>query len=143
MRRPESVLVIVYTDSAEILLLKRKAPFEFWQSVTGSLESGEAASQAAARELAEETGLDSTGHLVDTGRVRRFTIDPRWRDRYAVGITVNAEYEWRYRVPEAQKIRTNPSEHSAWEWLPIGAAIETVWSWTNRQALEKLRDELL
>ncbi|RLA27835.1 MAG: dihydroneopterin triphosphate diphosphatase, partial [Gammaproteobacteria bacterium] len=31
-RRPESILVVVYTDNADILLLKRSQPFAFWQS---------------------------------------------------------------------------------------------------------------
>ena len=37
-KRPESVLVVVYTRSNEILALRRKQPNYFWQSVAGSLE---------------------------------------------------------------------------------------------------------
>ena len=42
LRRPVSVLVVVYTDDGFALLLKRVNPTEMWQSVTGSLEPGEA-----------------------------------------------------------------------------------------------------
>ena len=56
-RRPLSVLVIVYTKQGEVLLLRRSRPFDFWQSVTGSLQPGESHAEAAERELREETGL--------------------------------------------------------------------------------------
>ena len=42
-KRPESVLVVIYTRSRECLLLERTQPSGFWQSVTGSLRWGETA----------------------------------------------------------------------------------------------------
>lgn len=139
-RRPESVLVVVHTDDLDVLLLRRIAPFGFWQSVTGSLDPGESAAAAARRELEEETGLSDAERLTDTGVSRTFTIDPRWLHRYAPGVTENREYEWRYRLPAPVEIRSDPDEHSEWAWFPIDEAIELVWSWTNREALEQLRD---
>lgn len=133
------MLVVVYTDDAEVLLLRRRSPFEFWQSVTGSLDNGEMPADAAWRELIEETGLSEEGELLDTGVSRRFTIDPRWRDRYPHGVTENTEYEWHYRLPAAVEIQIDAEEHSAYRWLPIDAAIDAVWSWTNREALKDLR----
>ena len=140
-RRPESVLVVIYTDDLDILLLKRRAPFPFWQSVTGSLDPDESAPDAALRELLEETGLRDEGQLSDTGRARTFTIDPRWLHKYPDGVTENLEYEWHYRLPVAIDIAFDPEEHSEWCWVPIDEAIERVWSWTNREALEQLRNE--
>ena len=58
------------------------------------------------------------------------------------GVTVNTEYEWQYRMPAARPAVLNEAEHSASRWLPIDEAIETVWSWTNRQALEELKATL-
>ncbi|VFS23430.1 NUDIX hydrolase [Enterobacter cancerogenus] len=40
------------------LMLQRRDDPDFWQSVTGSLEEGETASQAAAREVKEEVTID-------------------------------------------------------------------------------------
>jgi dATP pyrophosphohydrolase len=142
LRRPESVLVVVYSSDAKVLLLERIKPFEFWQSVTGSLDPGESPLQAARRELQEETGLIREGILTDSGLARTFTIDPRWRDRYPAGVTENREYEWRYRVDASVDIAANPNEHSTWQWLGIDDAIESVWSWTNKEALRNLRAEL-
>jgi dATP pyrophosphohydrolase len=107
--------------------------------VTGSLEAGETAADAAAREVLEETGLQPQGSLVDTGIQRTFTIDPRWLDRYSAGITENLEHEWRYCLDAPVDIQIDSSEHNSWEWVSIDAAIERVWSWTNRKALETLR----
>ena len=49
--------MLVYTRAGEVLLMERSRPHGFWRSVTGSLQWGESAQAAAARELAEETGL--------------------------------------------------------------------------------------
>ena len=37
-KRPESVLVLIYSKTGHVLMLQRVFPEEFWQSVTGSLE---------------------------------------------------------------------------------------------------------
>lgn len=139
-RRSESVLVVVHADRSSILLLHRVAPFSFWQSVTGSLDSGELPADAALRELQEETGFAADGRLTGPLADRRFTIDPRWRDRYAPGVTENVEYEFRFQVEAPVDIRLDRHEHDAWEWVDIDAAIERVWSWTNKAALTALRD---
>ncbi len=141
-RRPVSVLIVVYTADGEVLLLRRSRPFDFWQSVTGSLAEGERHADAAVRELREETGLSDEGVLSFSGSSRQFVIDPRWRDRYVPGVVENVEFEWRYRLDRSVPIRLHDAEHSEFAWCPIDEAILRVWSWTNRAALEQLRIEL-
>lgn len=126
----------------EILLLRRRRPFEFWQSVTGSLEPGETPADTARRELLEETGLTDQGRLTDAGVTRQFTIDPRWRNRYAPGVTENTEHEWHYQLAAAVDVEIRREEHSAYQWIDVDTAIETVWSWTNQEALRNLKAEL-
>jgi dATP pyrophosphohydrolase len=137
LRRPESVLVVVYTRDRQVLLLRRIAPFDFWQSVTGSLDPDEGALAAARRELLEETGLRAD-RLADPGIERTFEIDPRWLDRYPDGITENLEHEFRLELDSPCDIRIDPTEHSEWRWVPVEEAIDLVWSWTNKEALKSL-----
>jgi len=40
-KRPESVLVVLYDEHHRILLLQRDDDASFWQSVTGTIETGE------------------------------------------------------------------------------------------------------
>lgn len=137
-RRPESVLVVVHTTALECLLLERVQPAGFWQSVTGSLEWGESAADAAARELREETGLEPSG-LRDAGVRRRFEIYPEWRRKYAPGVEHNVEHQWYLELPEPRPIETDPREHGDYGWFSLDDAIAKVGSWTNREALERLR----
>ncbi|MCH8059392.1 MAG: dihydroneopterin triphosphate diphosphatase [Proteobacteria bacterium] len=137
-RRPVSVLIVVHTDDGRVLLLHRAKLFNFWQSVTGSLQQKEAHAEAAARELFEETGLTNEGILEYSGVSRQFLIDPRWRQRFAPGVVENVEFEWRYRLPQTVAITLNTNEHSDYCWLPVAEAVEKVWSWTNRDALKAL-----
>ncbi len=141
-RRPVSVLVVVYTDQAKVLLLKRREPFSFWQSVTGTLDENESHAHAACRELREETGLTDEGEMVGTGCSRTFEIDSRWRDRYAPNDSLNTEYEYRYRLSKPAAIKLDHKEHSDYQWMDVATAIDTVWSWTNKEALQRLRDDL-
>lgn len=138
-RRPESVLVVVHTPTLDCLLLERVEPRGFWQSVTGTLRWAETPAECAAREVGEETGLSAYG-LRDAQLRRSFPILPAWRSRYAPGVDSNLEHQWYLEVPEVRAVDIEPTEHVAYLWLPIDAAIERVASWTNREALQLLKD---
>jgi dATP pyrophosphohydrolase len=138
LRRPESVLVVIHTPERQCLVLERVDPPGFWQSVTGTLRWGETHAEAARREVMEETGLVPR-ELIDADTTREFAILPAWRARYAPEVTANLEHWWYLRVPEAVEVRLNPAEHRRYDWLTLEQAIARVSSWTNREALERLR----
>jgi dATP pyrophosphohydrolase len=138
-RRPESVLVVVHTPGLDCLLLERAEPRGFWQSVTGTLDWAETPAECAAREVEEETGLVPQG-LRDAHVQNTFPILPAWRARYSPDVQSNLEHLWYLEVPEVRAVRLAPGEHVAYLWLPVEAAIEKVASWTNREALQRLKD---
>lgn len=135
-KRPESVLVLVYTLAGEVLMLRRKYPSDFWQSVTGSLEWDEVPIDTAIRELHEETGLVNQD-IHDCHFSQTFEIYSIWRQRYAPGITHNLEHVFRVPLVEKVEIQLDPREHEEHIWLPRNEAMELAFSYTNRDAIAR------
>lgn len=136
-KRPESVLVVVRTLSHRVLVIKRAGAGDegFWQSVTGSLEPGETAAACAARELREETGIVAA--VRDCQVLVRFRIRASALHRYAPGALYNEEHLFDCVLDEAVDVMLS-EEHTAFEWLSVEAAIERVWSETNRDGIRRL-----
>jgi dATP pyrophosphohydrolase len=135
-KRPESVLVLVYTQASEVLMLRRKFPNDFWQSVTGSLEWEENQQQAAVRELQEEAGITQL-ELHDCQFSQNFEIYSIWRERYAPGITENQEHVFSLELPEKIDIQLDPREHEEFVWLPKQEATDLAFSHTNQEAIQR------
>ena len=141
-KRPESVLVVVYTRTGSVLLLRRADDPDFWQSVTGGMKWDEAEPmEAAERELREETGLTAAGRLRDLGLVFRYPLLPRWRHRYAPEVKENTEYVFSLALPAETDITINPAEHAGYGWFPFDAAAGKVASWTNREVILMLKTQ--
>lgn len=138
-KRPVSVLVVIYAqDSKRVLMLQRRDDPEFWQSVTGSVEEGETASQAAMREVKEEVAIDVAVEqltLIDCQRTVEFEIFSHLRHRYAPGVLRNTESWFCLALPHERQIVF--SEHLAYQWLDAPAAAALTKSWSNRQAIEE------
>ncbi|MFW8589249.1 dihydroneopterin triphosphate diphosphatase [Glaciecola sp. 2405UD65-10] len=141
-KRPESVLVVVYNEHHQVLVLQRIDDPSFWQSVTGSMEHDETPIQTALRELKEETGIDlhGTQALQDCRRVNQYTIREDWRHRYAPGITRNFEYVFCAQV--SSHLKVSLTEHLDYVWLTKQAAIQKVWSKSNKEAIQQFIPEL-
>ena len=134
-KRPESVLVVVYTATGEVLQLRRREPADFWQSITGSLNPGESPMVAARRELREETGLAADADLTDTGVINRYPIHPAWRHRYAAGVRENVEHVFTLALPARATISISRDEHLDYAWLPYAEAAARAGSATDRAAI--------
>lgn len=135
---PLSVLVVIHTPALEVLLIKRADAEDFWQSVTGAKDHvDESYADTAVREVAEETGIDALapGHrLSDWGLENIYDIYPRWRHRYAPGVTRNTEHLFGLQVPAGTVVRLDPREHTDWRWLPWREAAEACYSPSNAEA---------
>ena len=145
MKLPLSVLVVVHTASLEVLLLERAARAGFWQSVTGSLDRlDEPLAAAAAREVAEETGIAAAaGTLTRWPVANTFEIYARWRQRFAPGVTHNTEHVFALALPAPLAVRISPQEHTAFAWLPWREAAQKCFSWSNRDAILMLGEKAL
>jgi dATP pyrophosphohydrolase len=137
-RRPESVLIVIYTAGGDFLLLERRRPPGFWQSVTGSLEWGEPADAAARREVIEETGI-TQGVLVNLQWTQVYEILPAFGKVYAPGITLNLEHAFSLRLPQQVPVVLSDSEHVRYRWVPAMEAPDAVSSSTNRAVIAELR----
>ena len=149
---PESVLVVIHTTDLEVLLIERADKPGFWQSVTGSKDTLEESLQTTAiREIAEETGIhiatsdtqndphkQPLAHLHDWHLSNIYEIYPMWRHRYPPGVTKNTEHVFGLLVSEPLPVAVEPREHLRFEWLPWREAAETVFSWTNANAIRAL-----
>lgn len=140
---PISVLVVIHTADAQVLLIERADPqgraTDFWQSVTGSLDAvDEALPQACLREVWEETGIDARqpGHVLTDWHLENiYDIYPQWRYRYAPGVVRNTEHVFGLRVPPGTPVTLSPREHVAYQWLPYREAADRCFSSSNAEAV--------
>ncbi|PIT34753.1 dihydroneopterin triphosphate diphosphatase [Snodgrassella alvi] len=136
-KQPVSVLVVIYDNNRQILLLERADKPDFWQSVTGSLEPGETIEQTAKRELAEETGIYSND-ILNWQQSTIYEIYPHWRHRYAPGVTHNTEHIFSLCIAAETPILLSPREHIDYIWCSPEQAAEKVFSPSNRSAILQL-----
>ncbi len=142
-KQPISVLVVIYTNSLDVLLLERADHPGYWQSVTGSRDGGETLRETAMREVSEETGLDCTYFALSDWQMQNvYEIYPHWRHRYPEGITQNTEHVFGLQLPHQIDITISPREHLNFEWLPYQEAADKVFSPSNREAILKLSERI-
>ena len=145
LKIPQSVLVVIYTPSLQVLLIRRAEPDPaapaFWQSVTGSKDhADESFEETAVREVREETGIDCSpalplhAHLRDWELENVYPIYPRWLHRYAPGVVFNTEHVFGLQVPEGTAVQLEPREHTAFQWLPYAQAAALCFSPSNAEA---------
>jgi dATP pyrophosphohydrolase len=116
---------------AEVLLMQRaEGPLAgIWSQVTGGIDPGEKAWQAAQREVEEETGLDV-----------RVLYSAGWCDHFynPAEDCVEVVPIFLAEVGPGAEVVTN-YEHSTYEWLPLEAAIDRVAFHGHRVALDNVR----
>ena len=139
---PESVLVVIHTPALDVLLIARADADGYWQSVTGSKDRvDETLVETSVREVAEETGIAIGSAAVppaalrDCALVNVYEIYPRWRARYAPGVTHNTEHVFALEVPAGTPVTLAPREHVALRWLPWREAADACFSPSNAEAI--------
>ena len=138
---PQSVLVVIYTPTLDVLLIQRADADDFWQSVTGGKDTpDESYEDTARREVFEETGIDCLSgsslaeNLRDWHLENVYEIYPRWQHRYAPGVRHNTEHRVGLLVPTGIGVSLSPREHTAFQWLPYQQAADVCFSPSNAEA---------
>jgi dATP pyrophosphohydrolase len=141
-RRPDLVDVWLFRtpgEGTEVLLMRRsrtRVLAGLWQGVSGLVEPGERVVDAARREVIEETGfvgaaIEARYHL---DYVAEFLWDP------LDALMASAHFAFRIG-PRIDPVLSH--EHDAFRWVSVEEAISVaVWP-GYREALTRLRDNLL
>ena len=140
-KKPISSLVLIYTEDFKVLLMERADKIAFWQSVTGSLEENETPRETAAREVFEETGINTNQYTLEDWHLSHvYEIYAHWRFRYAPDITHNTEHIFGLILPSIIPIQLSEHEHVRYLWVDWRDAMDKVFSWTNVEAIKKLAE---
>jgi dATP pyrophosphohydrolase len=156
---PISILAVIYNEKNEVLLLKRVDVANFWQSVTGSIDSYEETPlQAATREIFEETGIQINSYFTQSLATIKnlihtqnyfeicdiqyniiYDIYPQFRPRYNnINIKTNLEHWFYIKIPSITPIKISPTEHTKYIWTLWHKACRMCFSPSNRQAISCL-----
>jgi lipoyl(octanoyl) transferase len=128
-RLPRDVSVHLFRHTAEgpRFLMLRRCPSRggFWQGVSGAPLSGETDTEAAVREVGEETGFDVTDSIFALGVSYAYALRPdladRWEQVYGAGVESISVCAFAAEIREGDPT-LDPSEHDAFSWCSYDEA---------------------
>jgi putative (di)nucleoside polyphosphate hydrolase len=111
------VIIVVEHDDGRVMAFERTDAPGSWQLPQGGIDTGERPVDAAWRELAEETGLD-------TSKVQLVAEHPRWTvyelpAQFTRGARIGQAHRWfRFRVLGDEVVPVPDGvEFSSWRWM--------------------------
>ena len=141
-RRPEEVAVVVRRPGEDgdeyLVLLRSPEKLGYWHLVAGGVEWGETADSAAARELAEETGLLAPAPAPLDGPLDYdLSADPESvRERFPAGTERIVVWAYVAEAPPRWE-PTLDAEHVDHRWLTADAAVELLHYPEPREAVRR------
>jgi dATP pyrophosphohydrolase len=123
-------------EQARYLLIRRcgKLLHGNWQMVSGKVEEGETAWEAALREIKEETGL-----LPDSFYAADF-VETFYQTEYDAVLSVPVFVAF---VSSSQEIKLSPSEHDAYKWLSYEEALSYLEFSTQRDGIRHVNEQFI
>lgn len=131
MRTPREAAVFV-VRRGQLLLLQR-AGKGYWHVVAGVVEDGETESEAAIRELLEETGLPAGLSLIDL-ELRQTHPVGDMRDHYPRGVVDISVANFAIEAPPDWEPVLN-EEHESYRWCSLDEAFSALHWALAREAL--------
>jgi 8-oxo-dGTP pyrophosphatase MutT (NUDIX family) len=104
----------------ERFLMLHRAVEDYWHVVAGVVEDGETFSEAATRELREETGLDAL--VSDVGLKQTYRVPAVMRSEYLDGVDEVAVENFMVEVRPGWEPVLN-EEHDVYRWLTTTEAV--------------------
>ena len=141
--RGDQEIVVVVRRGAEFLVMRR-APerLGYWSLVAGGLEAGESPSEAAQRELLEETGLESKVRPLAVALSYSLLDDPpAIRARYAPGVERVTVHAFVVDAPGKWEPALD-AEHDRHEWCDLDEALALLFYDTTKSAVRAAAREL-
>ena len=140
-RRPEEVAVVVRRFGKRgmefLVVLRSAAKLGYWHLVAGGVEWGEEPAAAAARELAEETGLAATPESLGEALAYDLAGDPESvRERFPAGTETIVVWPFVADAP-ARWEPTLDDEHVDHRWLDADDAVELLEYPEPREAVRR------
>jgi dATP pyrophosphohydrolase len=133
-RLPYEVFVFVRREGRYLVLHRSERQGAYWHSVAGGLEVGETFADAAARELREETGLETHVAALDRRCVYRLE---NWEPRYEPeGDEIAVEF-FLAEAPAGWEPQLD-YEHDDYRWCSAEEAIDLLFWPEPREVLQEL-----
>lgn len=139
-RRKVNCIAFTHSDGKTLFLMLKtiRSRGGFWQGVTGSVEEGETFSEAAHRELKEETGLDLNNALSFLEDV----YSCKFTDRRGDNVEEHA-FGAQFRPDVKVDLKHNVyDEHESYEWVQLEEAIKKLRFETEKEAFVALSQRI-
>lgn len=128
-RLPRDVSVHLFqrTAAGPRFLMLRRCEFRggFWQDVSGGPLAGETDTEAAVREVREETGFDVTDSIFPLGVIYAYALRAelraRWEEVYGPGVELVTVVAFAAELTDGDPT-LDPSEHDAFSWCSYDEA---------------------
>ena len=131
--------VAVFVHRGDQILVVHRTQDNYWHVVAGALEQGETFSDAAARELREETGL--VAEPIDMGLEQTYAITARERPLYPDGTAGVVIGNFHVEAPADWEPQLN-EEHDRHQWADLPVARELMQWLETQEAIDLLAEQL-